>query len=126
MSEQPTLQALQQEMADIVQKADFNSSDAIKIDRLANRYLRNDKKKKVERIPDDLCRAEVKIKEDGTLMLRICIFMVNMFVHYVEIPFSDFAENFASLADFERMVVDLINLQFPEATVSDDKPLQSG
>jgi hypothetical protein len=62
------------------------------------------------RIPDEHCRAKCYISKDGKLTLSLGMFAVDeIYTHAVDIPFSDFAQGFASIADFERMVVDLIN-----------------
>jgi len=67
-----------------------------------------------ERIPDERCRAEVYVGEDGKLALSLGMFAVHNYPHHIEIPFSDFTESFASISDFERLVVDLLNRQLPK------------
>jgi len=63
---------------------------------------------KFERLPTNRCDVGCTFDEDGKLSLRIAMFEAWGFRRHVEVPFSDFAENFASLSDFERIVVDLI------------------
>jgi len=64
----------------------------------------------LERLPTERCRAECYINKDGKLSLSLGMFAAdNLYIRSVEIPFSDFAENFACLADFERLVIDLIH-----------------
>ena len=62
----------------------------------------------VDGIPDERCRIEAHVESDGTLSLDISAFSVNGYLSSVRVPFSDFAENVATITDLKRLLVDYV------------------
>jgi len=60
----------------------------------------------VDGIPDEHCRIKAVIELDGTLSLDISAFSVNGYLSSVRVPFSDFAENYTTITDLKRLLVD--------------------
>ena len=70
--------------------------------------------KLVERLRDNICRFSCNVYADGRLSLIIGMFTVDGYFNYVEIPFSDFAQDFSCVDNFESMVIDRMHVELAD------------
>jgi len=61
----------------------------------------------IKRLPLEHCRFFVLFHDDE-LWLQVGMFTVNGYSSIIEIPFSDFSENFSRVSDFERLIIDRV------------------
>ena len=96
--------------------ADF---EALAFEQLRHCFLTN-RQRALIRNPDPWSKPTCNIARDGKLTLELCG-MYSIYgsdgssrtVANADIPFSDFAENFASIGDFERLVINLLDFNLP-------------
>ena len=63
----------------------------------------------IERIPDSCWCPQCWVRSDGTMKLELTgLYRVNGSLSGTEIPFSEFAPGFASVSDFESIVVNCL------------------